>query len=109
MNNLEAYLTQYRELPRKVEGASKPDWHMVANEMLKEFNKAWANKKYGQMSREMWYGCLRGHDSWWLSDLFFDCYSKEKGFDTFKAWSIIKTHRVKKEKKPKQKEIKWKS
>lgn len=55
----------------------------------------------------MWRGIIRGHSAFWLNDVIFDCYTKEKGFDSYKAWNIINTHRIKKEKVPVQKSI-WK-
>jgi len=109
INNLQAYLLQYQQMPRAELGTSvrKPNWMRVARLMLEEINREWAKRKYGQLKEEIFFGMIKGHDVWWLSDLFFECYSKDK-FDSYKAWSIIKTHRVKKEKKPIQKEL-WKT
>jgi len=106
INNLEQYLKQYQEMPKASLGTSirKPNWMTVAGTIKDEINKVWATKKYGQLSDEIFFGSVKGHDVWWLSDLFFECYS-EKKFDSFKAWSIIKTHRVKKIKKPTQKHL----
>ena len=104
LGNLAQYLTTYQSLSVDQKQTQKPRWDIVSSAILKEINGVWREKGYGEISQPMWNGMVRGHTVWWLAEVFMDCYSP-KGFDSYKAWSIIKTHRIKKEKAPKQKSI----
>jgi len=79
----------------------KPSWRMVSLTMLEHINKAWREKGYKELDIGQWQSLIKGHNVFWLSEVFLDCYSKDKGFNSYKCWKIIKEHQIKKEKKPK--------
>ena len=81
---------------------NKPYWNTVSTKIFEEINKSWRARGYRELTEGQWRGLIRGHDVWWLSEVFMDCYSKEKGFDSYKCWKIVKEHQIKREKKLKQ-------
>jgi hypothetical protein len=72
--------------------------------MRSEINKVWKERGLPELTVGKWRFYIKGHDVWWLADLFLDCYSV-KGFDSYKCWNIIKTHRVKQIRKPRQSKL----